>query len=84
MAVPAALQWMNGERGVLVLYIARILYAAPISLLAESIALGILSLFALSLEISADHDHDHDPFSRFFKTRYFMHQSIHKWQKLRN
>nr|XP_027085333.1 dolichol kinase EVAN-like [Coffea arabica] len=69
MAVPAALQWMNGERGVLVLYIARILYAAPISLLAESIALGILSLFALSLEISADHDHDRDPFSRFFKTR---------------
>lgn len=82
MAVPAALQWMNGERGVLVLYIARILYAAPISLLAESIALGILSLFALSLEISADHDHD--PFSRFFETRYFMQQSIHKWQKLRN
>ncbi|KAL3518422.1 hypothetical protein ACH5RR_021011 [Cinchona calisaya] len=67
MAAAPALQWMNGERGVVVLYIARILYSAPFSLLSESISLCIISLFALFLDICADRDHDR--FSQVFKTR---------------
>ncbi|CAI9104994.1 OLC1v1003811C4 [Oldenlandia corymbosa var. corymbosa] len=63
----AALPWMNGERAVVVLYIARILCAAPFSLLLyESISLSIVSLFAIFLDIFADRD---DPFSQFFTTR---------------
>ncbi|KAK3022863.1 hypothetical protein RJ639_046050 [Escallonia herrerae] len=54
MATMALPSLFNGERAVVVLFIARTLYAAPLSLLAESLSLSLLSLFALSVEISVE------------------------------
>lgn len=70
-------EWMNGERGVVLLFIARIIYAAPRNLVVESLALCILSVFALSLDISVDSNSRSsassvgNPFSDLFKTRWF-------------
>ncbi|KAI5666360.1 hypothetical protein M9H77_16213 [Catharanthus roseus] len=69
-------EWINGERGVVVLFIARIISAAaPLNLLPESFSLSLLSIFALSLDISADNisrssaSSAGNPFSDLFKTR---------------
>ncbi|CAH9072865.1 unnamed protein product [Cuscuta europaea] len=57
----------TGERAVLVIFVARIIYLAPFSILYESICLAILSILAISVEISAD---NHSSLlSQTFKTR---------------
>lgn len=72
---PPLSEWMNGERGVVVLFIARIIYAAPRNLMVESMSLCILSVFALLLDISVDGysrssaSSVGNPFSDLFKTR---------------
>ncbi|KAL6979374.1 dolichol kinase [Sarracenia purpurea var. burkii] len=45
---------LNGERAVVVLFIASLLFAAPLSLLTECLSLSLLTLFALIIEIFAD------------------------------
>ncbi|CAL5357098.1 unnamed protein product [Camellia sinensis] len=44
----------NGERAVVVLFIAPLLFAAPLSLLSESLSLSLLTLFSLSIEIFSE------------------------------
>ncbi|KAH9700425.1 Dolichol kinase EVAN [Citrus sinensis] len=56
---------LNGERGVVVLIVCRVLYSLPLSLLCPGLNLAILSLFALFLDIRLD---DSAALSRF-KTR---------------
>ncbi|GFP82497.1 hypothetical protein PHJA_000392700 [Phtheirospermum japonicum] len=58
---------LNGERAVVLLYIVRILFSTPLSLLPEAFSLSFLSLFALSVEISADDAFN--PLSHPFRTR---------------
>nr|GMD69479.1 dolichol kinase EVAN [Ipomoea batatas] len=58
----------TGERAVVVIFVARIVSLAPLSILYESISLSLLALLALSVEISAD-DHSPTPLFQFFKTR---------------
>ncbi|KAI8573595.1 hypothetical protein RHMOL_Rhmol01G0289400 [Rhododendron molle] len=45
---------LNGERAVVLLFIAPILHATPLSLLPEALSLSLLALFALVIEIFAD------------------------------
>lgn len=45
---------MNGERAVVLLFIGRVLFSLPLSLLFHGIALSLLALSALSLDILAD------------------------------
>ncbi|GFS30931.1 hypothetical protein Acr_00g0014850 [Actinidia rufa] len=45
---------LNGERAVVVLFIAPLLFAAPLSLLSEALSLSLLTLFALLIEIFAE------------------------------
>lgn len=45
---------LNGERGVVVLIVCRVLYSLPLSLLCPGLNLAILSLFALFLDIRLD------------------------------
>ncbi|KAG5566656.1 hypothetical protein RHGRI_002272 [Rhododendron griersonianum] len=45
---------LNGERAVVLLFIAPILHATPLSLLAEALSLSLLALFALVIEVFAD------------------------------
>ncbi|KAI3461395.1 hypothetical protein Pfo_018058 [Paulownia fortunei] len=61
------LEQLNGERAVVLLYVIRILFSTPLSLLPEAFSLSLLSLFALSVEISADDASN--PLSHFFRTR---------------
>ncbi|XP_022857108.1 dolichol kinase EVAN-like [Olea europaea var. sylvestris] len=63
---PLLLQ-LNGERAVVLLYICQILFSTPLSLLSQAFSLSLLTLFALSVEISADDPSN--PLSQFFKTR---------------
>ncbi|CAN4098938.1 unnamed protein product [Withania somnifera] len=58
--------FLTGERAVVALFIARVVFSVPQSLLYESISLSLLSLVALSVEISVDAS---SLLSRFFKTR---------------
>ncbi|CAA2973334.1 dolichol kinase EVAN [Olea europaea subsp. europaea] len=58
---------LNGERAVVLLYICQILFSTPRSLLPQALSLSLLSLFALSVEISADDPSN--PLSHFFKAR---------------
>ncbi|KAL0369623.1 UNVERIFIED_CONTAM: Dolichol kinase EVAN [Sesamum angustifolium] len=66
MAV-SLLQQLNGERAVVLLYIIRILFSTPISLLPEACSLSLLSLFALCVEISVDDASN--PLANYFRTR---------------
>ncbi|KAA8544113.1 hypothetical protein F0562_022125 [Nyssa sinensis] len=52
--VTMASSLFNGERAVVVLFISRVLFATPLSLLSEGLALFILALFALFIEIVAE------------------------------
>ncbi|KAK6144373.1 hypothetical protein DH2020_021193 [Rehmannia glutinosa] len=61
------LKQLNGERAVVLLYVIRILFSIPLSLLPEAFSLSFLSLFALSVEISADDASN--PLSHYFRTR---------------
>lgn len=61
------LQQLNGERAVVLLFVIQILYSTSLSLLPEAVSLSILSLFALSVEISADDASN--PLGHFFRTR---------------
>ncbi|XP_068339540.1 dolichol kinase EVAN isoform X1 [Pyrus communis] len=45
---------INGERAVVVLFITRVLFSLPFSLLSHGVALSLLALSALSLDILAD------------------------------
>lgn len=45
---------MNGERAVVLLFITRVLFSLPFSLLSHGFALSLLALSALSLDILAD------------------------------
>ncbi|KAE9445858.1 hypothetical protein C3L33_22221, partial [Rhododendron williamsianum] len=45
---------LNGERAVVLLFIAPILHATPLSLLPEALSLSLLALFALVIEVFAD------------------------------
>ncbi|KAG8387618.1 hypothetical protein BUALT_Bualt02G0039900 [Buddleja alternifolia] len=66
--IPALLlRQLNGERAVVLLYIIRLLFATPFSLLAEAISISLLSIFALYVEISADDASN--PLARSFRTR---------------
>ncbi|KAL8515958.1 hypothetical protein ACS0TY_014601 [Phlomoides rotata] len=58
---------VNGERAVVFLYLVRILFSTPQSLLPEAFSLSLLSLFALSVEISADNVSN--PLAKSFRTR---------------
>ncbi|XP_059626842.1 dolichol kinase EVAN [Cornus florida] len=53
MATPAS-SLFNGERAVVVLFISRVLFATPLSLLYEALAFSLLALFALFIEIVAE------------------------------
>ncbi|CAA0813546.1 phosphatidate cytidylyltransferase family protein [Striga hermonthica] len=64
---PSLLEQLNGERAVVLLYVGRILFSCPLSLLPEAFSLSFLSLFALSVEIPADDASN--PLSYHFKTR---------------
>ncbi|KAK4408982.1 Dolichol kinase EVAN [Sesamum angolense] len=66
MAV-SLLQQLNGERAVVLLYIIRILFSTPLSLLPEACSLSLLSLFALCVEISVDDASN--PLANYFRTR---------------
>lgn len=57
--------FLTGERAVVALFIAWIVFSVPQSLLSESISLSLLSLLALSVEIPIDAS----SLSHFFKTR---------------
>ena len=63
MAAMASL--VNGERAVVVLFVARIVYLLPFSLLCHGLSLSLLALAALSLDVLADSSNS---FS-LFKTR---------------
>ncbi|GER27344.1 phosphatidate cytidylyltransferase family protein [Striga asiatica] len=58
---------LNGERAVVFLYVGRILFSCPLSLLPEAFSLSFLSLFALSVEITADDTSR--PLAHYLKTR---------------
>ncbi|KAM0996636.1 hypothetical protein ACFX13_006658 [Malus domestica] len=45
---------MNGERAVVLLFITRVLFSLPFSLISHGVALSLLALSALSLDILAD------------------------------
>ncbi|KAL3629546.1 hypothetical protein CASFOL_026768 [Castilleja foliolosa] len=61
------LEQLNGERAVILLYLVRIILSTPIALFPEASSLLFLSLFALSVEISADDASN--PLAHTFKTR---------------
>ncbi|KZV54771.1 dolichol kinase-like [Dorcoceras hygrometricum] len=63
---PPLLQ-LNGERAVVLLYVFRILFSSPLSLIPQAFCLSVLSVFALSVEIFADHASN--PLAGYFKTR---------------
>lgn len=63
MAAMASL--VNGERAVVVLFVARIVYSLPFSLLCHGLSLSLLALAALSLDVLADSSN----FFSLFKTR---------------
>jgi hypothetical protein len=67
MATTASSSWFNGERAVVLLFLARVLFSLPLSLLLHGLALSLLALSALFLEISADTSSS----LSLFKTRYF-------------
>ncbi|KAL3828484.1 hypothetical protein ACJIZ3_017286 [Penstemon smallii] len=67
MGVSLILQHLTGERAVVLLYVIRILFSTPLSLLPQSFSLFLLSLFALSIEISADDSSN--PLADSFTTR---------------
>ncbi|KAL3335986.1 hypothetical protein AABB24_031957 [Solanum stoloniferum] len=64
----ASSSFLTGERAVVALFISRIVFSVPQSLLSESLSLSLLSLLALSVEISVDASSS-VPHSHFFKTR---------------
>ncbi|KAK6788040.1 hypothetical protein RDI58_016565 [Solanum bulbocastanum] len=64
----ASSSFLTGERAVVALFISRIVFSVPQSLLSESLSLSLLSLLALSVEISVDASSS-VPLSHFFKTR---------------
>ncbi|KAH6836744.1 phosphatidate cytidylyltransferase family protein [Perilla frutescens var. hirtella] len=64
---PSFLRQLNGERAVVFLYVVQILFSTPLSLLPEAFSFSLLSLFALSVEISADDASN--PLAIFFRTR---------------
>ncbi|GAV62623.1 hypothetical protein CFOL_v3_06146 [Cephalotus follicularis] len=45
---------LNGERAVVVVFVCRILFSLPLSLLSHGVALSLLSLFALYVEVHLD------------------------------
>ncbi|XP_047973568.1 dolichol kinase EVAN-like [Salvia hispanica] len=64
---PQLLRQLNGERAVVLLYVVRILFSIPFSLLPEAFSLSLLFLLALCVEISVDDASN--PLSLFFRTR---------------
>ncbi|KAL6499790.1 hypothetical protein OROGR_027700 [Orobanche gracilis] len=52
--MPLLLEQLSGERTVVLLYIARVLFSTPLYLLPEAFSLSFLAILALSFEISAD------------------------------
>ncbi|GFZ12823.1 hypothetical protein Acr_23g0012080 [Actinidia rufa] len=62
---------LNGERTVVVLFIAPVLFAAPLSLLSEALSFSLLTLFAALIEIFAESS---DSLAQF-KTRGFIWDS---------
>lgn len=54
MATTASSSGFNGERAVVLLFIARVLFSLPLSLLLHGLPLSLLALSALVVEISAD------------------------------
>jgi dolichol kinase len=57
----------NGETAVVLLFIARVFFSLPLSLLLHGLALSLLALSALFVEITADTS----PSLSLLKTRYF-------------
>ncbi|KAG6417644.1 hypothetical protein SASPL_119828 [Salvia splendens] len=64
---PQLLRQLNGERAVVLLYVVRIIFSIPFSLLPEAFSLSLLFLLALCVEISVDDASN--PLSLFFRTR---------------
>lgn len=54
MATAAVASWLNGERTVVALFVARVLFSLPSSLLPHGLALSLLAISALVLDILAD------------------------------
>ncbi|KAK9950139.1 hypothetical protein M0R45_005641 [Rubus argutus] len=54
MATAAVASWLNGERTVVALFVARVLFSLPSSLLPHGLALSLLAISALFLDILAD------------------------------